>query len=83
MTAYIKKWYSKKNLYDFGQSAIEKTIHRWRKSKVFQQDQLNLEFHPKQSSYCRNWYNKNKHYQFPLIVQKINGSKAGLNNVGG
>ncbi|WP_300712471.1 DNA polymerase, partial [uncultured Brachyspira sp.] len=80
MTAYNKKWHTTKPLSDFDAvslypSAMKRLYTVEGKPKVIQPEQLNLEFLSKQSAYIVEIEitKINKHYPFPLIVQKING----------
>ena len=83
MTAYNKKWHSYKPLADFDAvslypSAMSRLWTVEGKPIVIPQDKLNLEFLSKQGAYIVEIEitKINKHYAFPLIVQK---TKEGLN----
>ena len=80
MCAYNKKWHIKKNICDYDAvslypSAMARLWTVEGKPKVIEDNQLNMDFLSKQTAYIVEIkINKvNKHYPFPLIVQKKDG----------
>lgn len=85
MTAYNKKWHTTKILCDFDAvslypSAMSRLYTVKGKPVVIQKDQLNLDFLSKQGAYIVEIeiLKVNKHYAFPLIIQKT--KDGNLNN---
>ena len=80
MTAFNRKWHVNLILSDFDAvslypSAMSRLYTVEGAPKVIQSDQLNLNFLSKQSAYVVDIKvtKVNKHYAFPLLVQKIDG----------
>ncbi|MBQ8206642.1 MAG: hypothetical protein IJZ77_04190 [Bacilli bacterium] len=88
MTAFNKKWHVNLTLADFDAvslypSAMARLYTVEDAPKVIQPDQLNLNFLSKQSAYVVDIKitKVNKHYAFPLIVQKIDGLNVNDDNL--
>ena len=88
MCAYNKKWHVKERLYDYDAvslypSAMSRLYTVEGRPKVIQPEQLNMEFLSQQSAYVVEVKitKANKHYPFPLIVQKVDGLNLNDDNL--
>ena len=88
MCAYNKKWHTHANICDYDAVSLYPSAmaRLWTVEgipQVIEENQLNMDFLSKQTAYVIQIKitKVNKHYPFPLIVQKINGLNLNDDNI--